>query len=407
MSDDAEAAVESNVMDSADSEGSGAETRTVEDEGGNEHTVASFTDSDLFALKAEERESRSRSNEGDDLGWDDLRSGRRARKAEPKEADEQDDAAAIEAMLAEDTPPQKEIKKPWGRLRRLEKERNEAKQEARKVTELEQKVERLTSMLERQLSPQDDGDVEMPPDPQIAPVQAILSKLEETQRELRSMKEEREQEKQLTEARALMHESNTRINTTLEADPVFKGAFDHVTKVVFNNVRDDPRFGATEQERRMNAIGQLIRKQLTWQQHGLDPVEEVYKQAIKFGFDPEATMERLGGSYDENGNWIASQARQAPAQAARKQPQRAKSPAEKIAAARARTAGTASIAGAVGRPVRGFNAKKLEGMTDEQQEYEIRKAIDNGDLPPGKFHKYVPNLRDLLEDTAAVWDDGS
>src|SRR5690606_26442463 len=130
----------------------------------------------------------------------------------------------------------------------------------------------------------------------------------------------------------------------------------------------------------MNAMEQLIRKQLTWQKSGLDPVEEVYKQAIKFGFDPEATMERLGGSYDDQGNWIPAQAAQAPAQAARRPAQKPKSPAEKIAAARARTANTASIAGAVGRPVKGFSAKKLEGMTDEQQDYEIRKAIDNGDL---------------------------
>lgn len=406
MSDEAEAAVESNVVDSADSEASGAESRVFEDETGNQHTVASFTDQDLFALRAEEREARTSNRDGDDLGWSDLREGRRSRKADTEEP-EQGDTEAIEAAMAEDTPPQREIKKPWGRLRRLEKERNEAKQEARKVTELEQKVERLTAMLERQLAPNEDGDVEMPPDPQIAPVQAILSKLEETQKELRSMKEEREREKQLTEARALMHESNTRINTTLEADPVFKGAFDHVTKVVLNNVRDDPRFGATETERRMNAMEQLIRKQLTWQKSGLDPVEEVYKQAIKFGFDPEATMERLGGSYDENGNWVVSQTRQAPAQAARKAAQRPKSPAEKIAAARARTANTASIAGAVGRPVKSFNVKKLEGMTDEQQDYEIRKAIDNGELPPGRFSKYVPDLRSLLEDTAAVWDDGT
>lgn len=406
MSDEAEAAVESNVVDSADSEASGAESRVFEDETGNRHTVASFTDQDLFALKAEEREARTSNRDGDDLGWSDLREGRRSRKADTEEP-EQGDTEAIEWSMAEDTPPQKEIKKPWGRLRRLEKERNEAKQEARKVTELEQKVERLTAMLERQLAPNEDGDVEMPPDPQIAPVQAILSKLEETQKELRSMKEEREREKQLTEARALMHESNTRINTTLEADPVFKGAFDHVTKVVLNNVRDDPRFGATEQERRMNAMEQLIRKQLTWQKSGLDPVEEVYKQAIKFGFDPEATMEQLGGSYDENGNWISTRAQQAPSRPTGKPAQKPKSPAEKIAAARARTANTASIAGAVGRPVKSFNVKKLEGMTDEQQDYEIRKAIDNGELPPGRFSKYVPDLRSLLEDTAAVWDDGT
>lgn len=406
MGDEAEAAVESNVVDSADSEASGAESRVFEDETGNQHTVASFTDQDLFALKAEEREARTGNRDGDDLGWSDLREGRRSRKAET-EAPEQGDAEAIEAMLAEDTPPQKEIKKPWGRLRRLEKERNEAKQEARKVTELEQKVERLTAMLERQLTPNEDGDVEMPPDPQIAPVQAILSKLEETQQELRSMKEEREREKQLAEARSLMEASNHRLNTTIESDPVFKGAFNHITKVVLNNVRDDPRFGATETERRMNAMEQLIRKQLDWQKNGLDPVEEVYKQAIKFGFDPEATMEQLGGSYDENGNWISTRAQQAPSLPASKPAQKPKSPAEKIAAARARTANTASIAGAVGRPVKSFNVKKLEGMTDEQQDYEIRKAIDNGELPPGRFSKYVPDLRSLLEDTAAVWDDGT
>lgn len=406
MSDEAEAAVESNVVDSADSEAFGAESRVFEDETGNRHTVASFTDQDLFALKAEEREARASNRDGDDLGWSDLREGRRSRKADTEEL-EQGDTEAIEAAMAEDTPPQKEIKKPWGRLRRLEKERNEAKQEARKVTELEQKVERLTAMLERQLAPNEDGDVEMPPDPQIAPVQAILSKLEETQKELRSMKEEREREKQLSEARSLIEASNHRLNTSIEADPVFKGAFNHITKVVLNNVRDDPRFGATETERRMNAMEQLIRKQLDWQKNGLDPVEEVYKQAIKFGFDPDAAMEQLGGSYDENGNWISTRAQQAPSRPTGKPVQKPKSPAEKIAAARARTANTASIAGAVGRPVKSFNVKKLEGMTDEQQDYEIRKAIDNGELPPGRFSKYVPDLRSLLEDTAAVWDDGT
>lgn len=391
MSDDVE--VES-VVDTADSEASGTESRTIEIEG-ETHTVADFSDQDLFAFRAQEREARQKPQ--DDGSWAELREARQPRYEEPEEETPEE---------TEDSPQQeREIKKPWGRIRRLEKERNEARKEAHKVSELEAKVDRLLAQLEKQGAPQELGEEEVPPDPQIAPVQAILHKLEETQRELKEIKEESARKEQLAEARAAMSESNIRINVEMENDPVFKGAFDHVTKVVLNNVKDDPRFGATEHERRVRAVEQLIRRQLDWHKNGLDPVQEIYKQAMKFGYDPEDMMTRLGGTYDENGAWVSSES---PAPAPRRQPAapKPKTAAEKIAASRARTAGTASIAAAVGKPPRHFNAKRLEGMDDRKAEYEIRKAIDNGELAPGKYNKYSPSLRDLLEGTSAVWDDG-
>lgn len=400
MSDDVE--VES-VVDAADSEASGAESRTIEIEG-ETHTVADFSDQDLFAFRAQEREARQKPQ--DDGSWAELRDARRS--GEPEEeadepAEEPDRDAEIEriaTLLAEDGPskrPWKKIKNPEARERILMKERQR----------LEEKVERLTALVEKQLAPPQEEDADLPPDPQIAPVQAIMRKLEETQRELREFKEREIQKEQIAVAREALNESNTYINGRLEADPVFKGAFDHVTKVVLNSVKDDPRFGETEHDRRVRAVEQLIRKQLDWHKEGLDPVEKIYEQAMKFGYDPDAMMERLGGYYDGNGNWVQPSRQEQPAPQ-RRQPAatKPKTAAEKIAASRARTAGTASIAAAVGKPPRHFNAKRLEGMDDRKAEYEIRKAIDNGELAPGKHNRYVPSLRDLLEGTSAVWDDG-
>lgn len=299
-----------------------------------------------------------------------------------------DDVAAIRALVEEDTPPQRNAKKPWdkyknpgGRMRILEKERDAAKEELSEIKEM-LKV----------LMPQPDaepGEEEI--DPDVNPTAAILREIREAKDEIVRLKQEREREREMAAAHHAVKSVDDRLNAEIAADPVFKGAFDHVTKVVINTHIDNPQFGATEQERRLNIFASLLSKELEWHKQGKDPVEEIYRQAMRFGFDPDDYASRAGVQYGPDGRPVAAQP-PAPARQARPQ-----APIDKVRAARRKD--TATVANVIGSPPKRFNARAWASKDEAAARYEIRKLVASGDLPA------KPTLRDLIppED---IFDDG-
>lgn len=305
---------------------------------------------------------------------------RRAPEPEPTGDDfsEFDQEVEEAVVAAQEKKPWKNIKNPQARARILEKERDRALDE---LAELKQMVQSIMPKAD-----QEDGEAEI--DPIADPAAAILKEIREAKEEILRLKQEREQERQVARAQSAVQQVDKRLNDEIAADPVFKGAFDHVTRVVMNTHLDNPQFGRTEQERRLNIMASLLRKELEWYEQGKDPVEEVYRQAMKFGFDPDDFAQRAGVRYGPDGRPIKAQ-----------QPatQKAATPVDKIRASRRKDTGT--IANVMGKPPKRFNAREWAKMDDATARYELRKLQASGDLP-GKI-----TLKDIIPQDA-IFDDG-
>jgi len=306
-----------------------------------------------------------------------------AKKAEPKaEEDEPEEQAAPEPE-AEDEP-EKEIKKPWGRIRRLEKERNE---KADQNTVLSNRIDKLATALEKltakgieaenaDAQPEDEAV-----DPETDPAGAIMQELRAARQELAEITAERMATKQaevivgaLTDVNS--HLQNEIIKASKGKTPeeqiegqVFSGALSHAAQILKRSVaRQFPDL--SEAQHLQIVADSTNRTKLEWASKGLDPVEEMYKFAMDLGFDPDAYEASLTAQKAPQAPEI-----QKPASAPKEDAKAA------VSRAREKAASVASTGGVEGGKPHKSAAKRLQtARTEEEFDFYLDQMLEAGEM---------------------------
>jgi len=308
-------------------------------------------------------------------------------KAEPKvkgpEEEEPEQDAAPEPEAEEDEP-EKEIKKPWGRIRRLEKERNSRDDQ---INTLSGRVEKLAAALERYAAkgveaenadaqPEDDAV-----DPETDPAGAILQEQRAIRQEIAELKATRLAEQQAR----LIVETLDNVNTNLQSEVVkaekgateseqiegrvFLGAITHAAGILKNSVaRQFPDLN--EKQWQQIVADSTNRTKLEWASKGLNPVEEMYKFAMDLGFDPDAYEASL----------TAQKAPQAP-ETQKAAPAPKEDAKAAVSRARDKAASVASTGGVEGGKPHKSAAKRLQtARTEEEFDFYLDQMLEAGEM---------------------------
>lgn len=272
---------------------------------------------------------------------------------------------------------------PWARIRILEKEKKSLKKQSdERIDKLERMLADATSKLDKLVGATQPGE-ETPQraDPNTEPVRHLIEEVQDIKRDL--------EEKKAQEARAqyeyvvgqAIGAVNSVIQEQIRQDPVFAAGIEHLSEVIEGAAQLKFPDASDEKLREIVAM-QVNEEKLKWARENRDPVEQMYRLAMAYGFKPEEVAQRI-------------KAQAAPKPQAKPQIKVDLPPAKEIEAAQKRRIGTGTIAGLQGVSPKGFSADAMRGKSASERQYEFAKLEREGALKirPGKR---APDLEVML-----------
>jgi phage terminase small subunit len=272
-----------------------------------------------------------------------------------------------------ETLPERKIKNPDARARRLETERNELTaqlaQQREYMEDMAIELGRLKSLAAQPAQLYEQPQEEFV-DEELDPIGGISHNIKKLNDKLAHLEQQREYEKQQQHYAQSVNLADRLIASRIQENPeVNRAAMQHLAGVVYQQAMQNmPHL--TSRERYAETQRWINEQKINWVNQGYNPADQLLNMAAQYGFNPNAQEE-------------------APAQ-------RRDQGREAIRKDRNRTKSTASMGGIDGVAPSTFNPSAFKGMDGDGFNKTVDTLIKSNKIKAGKTIGKTPSLSELL-----------